>query len=165
MSVPTRPRPYPHAADPAAVLAALGRCLAAEEARLEPVTYEEIEAYVDGTATGGDLLLFEERLARDPSLATTVADLVALRPEQAAPGGDGKVLPFRRREVRRRLGWVAAAAAALLAAILLGPAPAGRRGPSVAPAPGQSPAPRQAVFSDGFEGGSPSGWTLVSSGG
>jgi anti-sigma factor RsiW len=165
MSVPNRPRPYPRAADPAAVLAAFGRCLAEEEARLEPVTYDEIEAYVDGTADGGDLLLFEERLARDPALATAVADLAALRSELEIPDASGKVLPFRRPQVRRRLGWVAAAAAALLAAILLGPAPAGHRAPSVASDPGATPAARQAVFADGFEEGSPAAWSATANGG
>jgi anti-sigma factor RsiW len=135
------PRPDPLAPG---ILAALGRTLAAEEARLEPVSDEEIDAYVDGTADEGERALMAERLARDPALAAVIDDLGRLRaeleaevlvPAAAAPP---RVLPFRPQErptlaapaprAGRRVGSSrfalgALAAAALIAAIFTGPEP------------------------------------------
>ena len=163
-----RPQPQ-HAPDLVGVLAGFGRQLAAEEARLDPVSDEEIDAYVDGTADEGSCLLIEERLARDPSLAATVADLAALRTALATEAGrrtPSKVLPFRRPEFRRRLGWAAAAAAALLAAVLLAPPKAGRLPASGTPAAAALAQPgAQPLFADGFEAGSSSSWSAVSAGG
>ena len=157
-------------ADPAGLLAALGRQLAAEEVRLGPVSDDEIVAYVDGTADEGDRLLFEERLARDPSLARTVADLAALRTSLEAderPVETARILPFRRRELRHRIGWAAAAAAALLAAVLLAPPRTGLPPASGAPAAAAAvPAPPpQPLFVDGFEAGSPASWSSATAGG
>lgn len=162
-------------ADPARVLAALGRQMAAEEIALGHASDEEIEAYVDGTGDPTERLLFEERLARDPALAAVVRDLAELRAELetgASPGERpaARLLPFRRPEVRRRLGWVAAAAAAVLLALIA--LPAGRQLPAPEPAvqaaaPEAAPAPAepQRLFADGFENGATDGWTVVSSGG
>lgn len=164
-----RPQPS-HAADPVGVLVGIGRQLAAEEARLEPVSDDEIYTYVDGTADEGSRLLIEERLARDPSLAATVADLAALRAVLEAKDGRGtrgKVLPFRRPEIRRRLGWAAVAAAALLAVVLLAPPKAGHQPASGTPAAAAigRPATAQPLFVNGFEAGSSAGWSSVSAGG
>ena len=160
-------------ADPARILAALGRQLAAEEIALGHASDEEIEAYVDGTGDPTERLLFEERLARDPALAAVVRDLAELRAELetgASPGERpaARLLPFRRPEVRRRLGWVAAAAAAVLLALIA--IPAGRQAPepavqATAPEPAPAPAEPQQLFADGFEGSATDRWTAVSSGG
>lgn len=169
---PTTPAP----ADPVRLAARFGRQLALEEARLEPVSFEEIEAYVDGTGDEASRALMAERIERDPALAASVADLAALRTalEGEIPGADlrripsdsARLLPFRRSANRRRLGWVAAAAAALTAAVLVGPS-VSRRGdePAVVAGPAPAAAAVEPVFADGFEGGSSEGWTTVSSGG
>jgi len=169
MTVPfDRPQATPPA-DPAGLLAALGRQLAAEEVRLEPVSDEEIVAYVDGTADEGGRLLFEERLARDPSLALMVADLAAFRTSLEPgerPAEAARILPFRRPEFRYRLGWAAAAAAALLAAVLLAPPRTGTESGPGAPAAAATPAAgTQPLFVDGFEAGTSAGWSSVATGG
>jgi anti-sigma factor RsiW len=169
MTVPSHRLQATPPADPAGLLAALGRQLAAEEVRLEPVSEEEIVAYVDGTADEGGRLLFEERLARDASLAVMVADLAALRASLEAgerPAEAARILPFRRPEFLRRIGWAAAAAAALLAVVLLAPPRTGMPSGPGAPAAAAAPAPAaQPLFVDGFEEGSSAGWSAVASGG
>lgn len=177
-SAPYRPT-TPDLADPARLAARFGRQLALEEARLEPVSFEEIEAYVDGTGDEAGRALFAERIERDPALAASVADLAALRtalegeipdaaPRRSHPVS-ARLLPLRRSTNRRPqqwLGWAAVAAAALTAAVLVGPsfAPSDTE-PQLAAeqAPGHPPA--EAVFADGFEAGSSEGWTVVTSGG
>jgi anti-sigma factor RsiW len=169
MTAPSERPTALRAPDPVGVLAGFGRLLATEESRLDPVSDEEIYAYVDGTADEGSRLLIEERLAREPSLAATVADLAALRAalESEVRRGTGRtVLPFRRPEIRRRLGWAAAAAAAaLLAVVLLAPPRAGHGPASGTPAAAAVARPgAQPLFVDGFEGGSSASWSVVSAG-
>ena len=180
-------------------LAEFARQLASEEAGLEPVSYEEIESYVDGRGDEGSRALFVERLERDPALAAAVTDLAAFRAELEAETETvrptRRVLPFRRpeqpSEVRRlenrhagprRFALGAVAAAALLAAVLVGPSP--RQQATIAQAPlaletGASARPvrsalsslssgtaaDQPVFADGFEAGSAAAWTASDSGG
>ena len=169
-------------ADPARVLAVLGRQLAAEEIALGHASDEEIEAYVDRTGDPTERLLFEERLARDPFLAAVVCDLLELRaaleaesaPERvavakAAGRSIGTLLPFLRPQIRRRLVWAAAAAAALVLALVV----PGRReagpelpvaGVSAPAASAPAPAQPQKLFAEGFEAGDSSGWSSVASG-
>jgi anti-sigma factor RsiW len=166
----------PALADPVRLAARFGRQLAREEARLEPVSFEEIEAYVDGTGDESSRALFAERMERDPALVASVADLAALRvalegeiPDASPrriPSDPARLVPFRRSANRRRLGWAAAAAAALTAAVLVGPSVSRRGGaPEIAAEPAPAAAAVQQVFADGFEAGSSEGWTAVSSGG
>lgn len=181
--VPDRPPVHPMTpaeVDPARLAARFGRQLALEESRLEPVSFEEIEAYVDGTGDEASRALFAERMERDLALAVSVADLVALRaalegeiPESSprrSPSDSARLLPLRRsanRRSQRWLGWAAAAAAALTAAVLVGPSISRRGGePRIAadPAPA-TPVAAEQVFADGFEAGSSEGWTVVTSGG
>jgi anti-sigma factor RsiW len=200
----------PHS-DPFApgLLAAFGRVLAAEEARLEPVSDEEIDAYVDGTADEGERALMAERLARDPALAALIEDLGRLRAEleAEAPAAAPRVLPFRRPARQQpaapaeapvrtsgsgRLALGALAAAALVAAIVVGPQGRPAAAPSAtvaraatAPASAGQPIARlgekaqfvrsaseferaakasSELFADGFEAGSAAGWTGASGG-
>ena len=172
-------------------LAEFARQLASEEAGLEPVSYEEIESYVDGRGDVGSRALFVERLESDPALAAVVTDLAAFRAEleaeieseieTARPAR--RILPFRRpeqpsevrrRETRhagaRRIALGAAAAAALLAAVLVGPSPRRQATIAQSPEPGLSARPAltsgtvadQPVFADGFEAGSAAAWTSAS---
>jgi hypothetical protein len=173
----------PAAADPARLLSAFRRQLTAEAASSEPVSYEEIEAYVDGLGDETSRTWIAERIERDPALAAAVADLTAFKSqfETSAPRQEPvRVLPFRRSEprrtstglpaTRRRFGWVAVAAAALLAVAVVGPSEepgqegrstvAGTTPTATAPAGGSEP-----VFVDGFEEGSPAEWSSVASGG
>ena len=160
-------------------LAEMTRQLASEEAGLEPVSYEEIESYVDGRGDEGSRALFVERLERDPALAAAVTDLAAFRAElEAERPLARRILPFRRPEIpsevrrretrhpgTRRIALGAAAAAALLAAVLVGPS--SRWDSTVAQAPTGAPreAAAQPVFADGFEAGSAASWTSAASGG
>lgn len=160
----TDPRSPAAAADPVRIGRVLGAALAAEETALAPLTYEEIEAYVDGAGDEAERLLIEERLARDPAAAAVAADLRGLAAELTAP--PARVLEFRPAARRpARLGWLAAAAAAVLAVILVG-RPETAPDPTVeAVAPPARPAPTQPLFIDGFEEGTSAGWSEISSGG
>jgi anti-sigma factor RsiW len=162
--------------DPARLAARFGRQLALEESRLEPVSFEEIEAYVDGTGDEASRALFAERMVRDRALAASVADLAALRaalegeiPESSprrSLSGSARLLPLRRSANRRRLGWVAAAAAALTAAVLVGPSVSRFGGEPRVVADRVPVSPTvETVFADGFEAGSSEGWTVVTGGG
>ena len=78
--------------------------------------------------------------------------------------------PDARRSANRRLqrwvGWAAAAAAALTAAVLVGPSISRFGGePTLATERAPVHPPAEAVFVDGFEAGSSEGWTVVTSGG
>lgn len=180
--VPVRPPVHPMTpaqADPVRLAARFGRQLALEEARLEPVSFEEIEAYVDGTGDEASRALFAERMERDRALAASVADLAALRaalegeiPEPSlrrSPSGSARLLPLRRsanRRPQRWLGWAAAAAAALTAAVLVGPSISRSGGePTLAAERAPAGPPAEPVFVDGFEAGSSEGWTVVTSDG
>jgi anti-sigma factor RsiW len=175
---PDRPT-TPALADPARLAARFGRQLALEEARLEPVSFEEIEAYVDGTGDEASRALFAERMERDRALAASVADLAALRAAlegaipEAAPrrshSVSARLLPLHRsanRRLQRWVGWAAAAAAALTAAVLVGPSVSRFGGePTIATERAPANPPAEAVFVDGFEAGSSEGWTAVTSDG
>ncbi len=178
------------AADPVRLLAAFRRQLVSDEALSEPVSYEEIEAYVDGLGDETSRALMAERLENDPALAAAVADLGAFAAQlemhqPATPGQEPvRVLPFRRAEPRqapvgrtaprRRFGWAAVAAAAVFAVAILGPAGDSGTSPqsTVAKTPAQTlaktpmtPAQKaEPVFVDGFEEGSPGEWSVVTSG-
>jgi hypothetical protein len=161
---PTR-TPTPADAEAVRLAAEWSRQLALEEARLEPVSFEEIEAWVDGAGDDVDRALFAERLECDPVLAAAVADLSAFRSGLAGetPRPEtARILPFRRPEFRRKLGWAAAAAAALVAAVLVGPS-ARHRQVEVQVAAPAAPAPAESapLFTDGFEEGSSASWSQI----
>ena len=154
-----RPAAPPRGTNAVASAASAWRAwLAASPARLEPISFEEIVAYVDRRLPDERRAALAERLGHDPALAAEVEDLENLRAELAP----ARVLKFRARPVQFR--WALAAAAALLLALgssYLVPRLAPESRGATDAALDTAPAAKATVFTDGFESGDSTRWSTA----
>jgi hypothetical protein len=150
------------------LLGALATDLAAEERALEAPDFELLASASEGRLDETERALWDEHVARDPSLASRAAAIAELTAAAYPPGRPtAKLVPFRDPATNRRqgssrpaAGWLAVAAAALgaigLSYLLARPPLAEAPTVSKQAAPAES---RQLLFEDGFEGGDADSWS------
>jgi hypothetical protein len=152
------------------LLGALANDLAAEERALEEPDFEFLANAAEGGLDDTERAVWDELVARDPSLGSRAAAIAELA-AAAYPAGQpaARVVPFGDSATNRRqgssrpaAGWLAVAAAALGAiglSYLLSRAPIAET-PTVSnqATPTES---RQLLFEDGFEGGDAGSWSAT----